>query len=40
MINAVNPFVIYVKTFTPQKLPDAPVTKALAFKCQHCDTDR
>ncbi|CAM7781648.1 hypothetical protein PHDIMM138B_27505 [Phytobacter diazotrophicus] len=34
------PLVINAKGFTPQKLPDTPVTKAPAFKCQLCDADR
>lgn len=36
MINAVNPFVVSAKAFTPQKLPD----KAPAFKCRPCDAGR
>ncbi|SAJ83199.1 Uncharacterised protein [Klebsiella aerogenes] len=40
MIIVVNPLVINVKTFTPQRLPDTPVTKTPAFKCQFCVADR
>ncbi|EJK88732.1 Uncharacterised protein [Klebsiella pneumoniae] len=29
--------VVNAKTFTSQKLPDTPVTKTAAFKCQLCD---
>ncbi len=37
MMNVVDPLVINVKTFTPQKLPDTPVSKAAAFRCQFSD---
>jgi len=38
--DAVDPLVVNAKTFTPRKLPNMPLTKTSAFKCQLCDVQR